>query len=147
MIVLDTNVVSELRRRRPDQNVLAWLDACPADLMFLTATTAAELWFGIARIPDGSRKTALAAQTRGVLDEDFADRVLPFTAAAAVVYADITAARERRGQPIGMADAQIAAICRVHGMDLATRNVKDFADTGVRVVNPRDAAGPTSGRS
>lgn len=136
MIVLDTNVVSELMRREPDENVLAWVDQHPADLVFLTATTAAELLYGIARLPDGSRKNVLAARTRELLEEDFVDRVLAFTGDAAVWYAEIVASRECRGQPISMADAQIAAICRLHGADLATRNVKDFVETDLRVVNP-----------
>lgn len=136
MIVLDTNVVSELMRRDPDRNVVAWVDQYPADQVFLTAITAAELLYGIARLPEGSRKNVLAARTRELLAEDFVDRVLAFTSDTAGHYAKIVAARECRGRPISMADAQIAAICRLHGADLATRNVKDFADTDLRVVDP-----------
>lgn len=136
MIVLDTNVVSELMRRESDRNVLAWVDHYPAELVFLTAITAAELLYGIARLPDGDRKNVLATRTRGLLEEDFAGRVLAFTPDAAAMYADIVVSRERQGRPISMADAQIAATCRIHGADLATRNVKDFADTGLRVLDP-----------
>jgi toxin FitB len=136
VIVLDTNVVSELMRREPDRNVLAWVDQCPADLVFLTAITAAELLHGIARLPEGTRKNILAAGARELLDEDFAERILAFTADAAGQYAEIVASREQQGRPISMADAQIAAICRLHGAELATRNVKDFADTDLRVLDP-----------
>lgn len=136
MIVLDTNVVSELMRREPDRAVLAWVDQCPAERVFLTAITAAELLYGIARLPEGARKDILAVRTGELLDEDFVDRVLAFTVAAAAEYAGIVSSRERQGRPISMADAQIAAICRLHGAELATRNVKDFADTGLRVVDP-----------
>ncbi|WP_027943188.1 type II toxin-antitoxin system VapC family toxin [Amycolatopsis taiwanensis] len=136
MIVLDTNVVSELMRREVDRNVLAWVDRYPAEHVFLTAITAAELLYGIARLPEGDRKNVLASRARGLLEEDFAGRVLAFTPDAAVVYAEIVVSRERQGRPISVADAQIAAICRLHGADVATRNVKDFADTGIAVLDP-----------
>lgn len=140
MIVLDTNVISELMRRDPDQNVVAWVDEYPADLIFLTAITAAELLYGIARLPDGDRKKLLTSRTRELLEEDFAGQVLAFTADAGARYAEIVASRESTGRPISMADAQIAAICRFHGTDLATRNVQDFAGTGVRVLNPWESS-------
>lgn len=136
MIVLDTNVVSDLMRTEPDRKVLNWVDQLPADRVFLTAITAAELLYGIARLPDGARKSLLRSRTEELLDVDFADRVLAFTADSAILYAAIVAARERGGRPISMADGQIAAICRLHGAELATRNGKDFAETGVRVYDP-----------
>ena len=139
MIVLDTNVVSELMRKEPDRNVLAWVDQCPADLVFLTAITVAELLYGIARLPEGARRDLLTTKTRELFGGEFSGRILAFTGSAAVDYAKIVAARERRGRPIGMADAQIAAICLLHGAELLTRNVKDFADTDVRVFNPWQA--------
>jgi toxin FitB len=136
VIVLDTNVVSELMRPRADPGVVAWVDKHPVDEMFLTAVTTAELRYGLARLPDGHRKSDLADRIRLIIDEDFAGRVLPFDDDAAVHYADIVVDRERRGVPISMADAQIAAICRSCSGELATRNTKDFVDTGVTVVNP-----------
>lgn len=136
MIVLDTNVVSELMKSEPDRNVLACVDRFQAGDVFLTAITAAELLYGIARLPGGTRKSRLMSRTEELLDLDFADRVLAFTLDSAITYAAIVAGRERRGRPISMADAQIAAICHLHGAELATRNVKDFADTGVRVLDP-----------
>lgn len=139
MIVLDTNVVSELMKPEPDRNVLACVDRFPADDVFLTAITAAELLYGIARLPDGARKNRLRSRTEELLDVDFGDRVIAFTADSAITYAAIVAGRARRGRSISMADGQIAAICRLHGAELATRNVKDFADTGVRVLDPWEA--------
>ena len=136
MIVLDTNVVSELTRRHGDPNILAWVDQYPPESVYLTAVTAAELLYGVIRLPAGSRKDYLMSRTRVLLEDAFADRVVAFTADAALEYAEIVAGRERQGRPIDTADAQIAAICRLYDADLATRNVKDFADTGVRLVDP-----------
>ena len=136
MIVLDTNVVSELMRKDAAAEVVAWVDRHPGDQVFITAVTAAALLYGVARLPDGRRKQALAAKVRDLIDEDFEDQVLPFSSDSAHHYAEIVASRERLGKPINMADAQIAAICRQYDLGLGTRNTKDFADTGIRVVNP-----------
>lgn len=136
MIVLDTNVVSELMRRRPAEAVLGWVDGEDASILAITAVTAAELLHGVARLPNGARRRKLTAAVHGVLTEDFAGRILPFDGSAAVHYADLVAARERDGRPVSIADAQIAAICRHHGAMLATRNVRDFDMTGVDVLDP-----------
>ena len=136
MIVLDTNVVSELMRSDPDAAVVGWVDSQPSVDLVLSAVTVAELLYGIARLPDGRRKSRLATQVEAMIAADFEHRVLPFDATAAAHVADIAARRERTGRPIGTADAQIAAICRSYGAVLATRNGSDFDDTGIRVVNP-----------
>ena len=138
MIVLDTNVVSELMRPRGEAHVIAWADEQPADRVYLTAVTTAELRYGVARMPDGRRKTDLADRLQRTIAEEFASRILSFDDNAAALYADIVMGRERRGLPISMADAQIAAICRHHGAGLATRNTKDFAHTGIDVIDPWD---------
>lgn len=142
MIVLDTNVVSELMRSEPAERVVEWVDQYPADDVFVTAVTAAELLYGVERLPDSRRKSVLMVKVAELLAEDFQGRVLPFGIAAAARYAQISAARERVGLPISMADAQIAAICRHHNAHLATRNTRDFVDTGVRVLNPWDIESP-----
>jgi toxin FitB len=139
LIVLDTNVVSELIRHAPEPRVVFWVDRFPAEDVLLTAVTAAELRYGAARLPEGRRKRELYNKVEGLLAEDFRDQILPFDAQAATHYAEIAAARERAGQPISMADAQIAAICRLYSVGLATRNVDDFANTGVDAVNPWDS--------
>jgi Predicted nucleic acid-binding protein, contains PIN domain len=136
MIVLDTNVISELMRPRGYPPVIAWADDQPTSEIYLTAVTTAELRYGVARLPDGRRKTDLANRIERSLAEDFAGRILPFDDNAAALYAEIVTHREQRGLPISMADAQIAAICRHLGGSLATRNTKDFAHTGVDVVDP-----------
>ncbi|HMR48331.1 MAG TPA: type II toxin-antitoxin system VapC family toxin [Arachnia sp.] len=136
MIVLDTNVVSELFRPTPDQRVVAWVEALPGDVA-ITAVTLAELLAGVRRLPDGRRKTALAVQIDEVLQSYRDSRaVLAFDDEAAPHYATILAAREAAGLPISTADAQIAAICRAHAASCATRNTKDFAHTGVDLLNP-----------
>ncbi|HEY7276879.1 MAG TPA: type II toxin-antitoxin system VapC family toxin [Trebonia sp.] len=136
MIVLDTNVISELARQAPDPGVLAWLDSLEASEVATTAITAAELRYGTARLPDGHRKRELTVVVRGVLVEDFHGRVLPFDERASVRYAEIVTGRERIGRPIGVADAQIAAICRDSGAILATRNIADFEETGIELIDP-----------
>jgi predicted nucleic acid-binding protein len=136
VIVLDTSVVAELMRQAPDDGVVGWVDQYPAADVFITAVTAAELRYGVARLPDGRRKAVLTIKVSELLTEDFQDQILPFGGDAAAHYAEIAASREHEGRLISMADAQIAAICRQYGAHLATRNTKDFADTGVHVLNP-----------
>jgi toxin FitB len=136
VIVLDTNVISELARVAPDPGVLSWLDSLDVSDVATTAITAAELRYGIARLPDGHRKRELTVVIRGILTEDFHGRVLPFDERASVRYAEIVTSRERAGRPIGTADAQIAAVCRDLGATLGTRNIPDFEETGVELINP-----------
>ncbi|CAG9166149.1 type II toxin-antitoxin system VapC family toxin [Cupriavidus pinatubonensis] len=136
MIVLDTNVLSELMRAQADSSVIGWLDRQEPASFAITAVTVAELLYGIARLPDGRRKAGLQEAALQMLDEEFADRVLPFDEDAAVHYAALVSQRDRAGRPISMADAQIAAICRHHAATLATRNSKDFEGTGLILANP-----------
>lgn len=135
MIVLDTNVVSELMRPAPAPEVVAWLGRSARSDLHTTAVTAAEVRYGIARLPDGRRKAALLGAAQEIFGA-FPAQILPFDDAAAAAYADLVARCERRGMPIDGFDAQIAAICAVHGAALATRNVGDFRDTGVEIRDP-----------
>ncbi|HEY5356610.1 MAG TPA: type II toxin-antitoxin system VapC family toxin [Streptosporangiaceae bacterium] len=141
MIVLDTNVISELARIDPEQSVVTWLDSLPAAEVATTAITAAELLYGVARLPDGRRRAALAETIDVLINEDFRGRLEPFDGLAAEQYAAVVVGREKKGRPISTADAQIAAICRVHSATLATRNIGDFTDTGIGLINPWDADG------
>jgi toxin FitB len=144
VIVLDTSIISELTRRVPEPGVLSWLDSLPAGEVGTAAVTAAELRYGVARMPAGRRKTDLAAAVSGLLGGDFRNRVLPFGEPCASWYADIVSGRETLGRPIGVADAQIAAICRTAEATLATRNTDDFSGTGIELINPwkLDRPGP-----
>jgi toxin FitB len=138
MILLDTNIVSEVVKSAPNQHVLAWLAAEPTSGLFITTITEAELRYGVALLTPGRRRDSLAASIEKTLAVEFADRILPFDSSAAISYAEIAAGRRRSGRPISQFDAQIAAIARSRGAELATRNEADFADCGIEVINPWD---------
>lgn len=136
MIVLDTNVLSELVRPRPAPAVVDWVDGQDPDQLAITALTAAEIRAGIALLDSGRRKRELERQMEGLLGETFAGLVLPFDDEATPAYAQVVATRRRAGRPIGAFDAQIAAICLHREVPLATRNTDDFAGLGLRLIDP-----------
>jgi predicted nucleic acid-binding protein len=137
MILLDTNIVSELMKARPDENVLGWLDRQPRSDLFTSAITHAEIELGIALLPNGRRREALASAAQAMFTEDFAGAVLPFDEGTASHYAALVAHRTRIGRPITVEDAQIAAIALRHGLVLATRNSKDFQEIpGLTLLDP-----------
>ena len=136
MIVLDTNVVSELFGAEPDPRVEAWLAAQNGPEVFLTSVTEAELRYGVEVLPSGRRRTALAKVVEDMLLDDFAGRILPFDSLAASAYARIAAGRRAAGRPISQFDCQIAAIVQVHGAAVATRNANDFSGCGIEVIDP-----------
>ncbi len=136
MIVLDTNVLSEIMKPNPDLNVLSWVDSIPVLHTAITAVTVAEILSGIRRLPHGARRRSLMLVAEKIFNDDFRDRIFAFDADAAVEYAAIVVEREAAGLPISAADAQIAAICRVRECTLSTRNGSDFERTGVPTVNP-----------
>lgn len=136
MIVLDTNVLSELMRPEPDARVLRWLGEQPAARVFTTSITQAEILHGIVLLPAGKRRDALEAAAKAMFDEEFEGRVLAFDSAAAPAYAAIARDRRRAGRPISHFDAQIAAIAAVHEAAVATRNAADFDGCGIAVVDP-----------
>jgi len=137
MILLDTNVLSELMRPVPNSEVVQWLDNRPDAEVWICAVTVAEIRQGIALLPQGKRRQALHAATEQTLEQDFAGRCLPFDCQAAAHYARIVAMRQQQGLPVSVEDAQIAAVALTGGLALATRNSKDFtAIEGLQVVNP-----------
>lgn len=135
MIVLDTNVVSEPFRITPAPEVMEWLDNQSAETLFITAMTRAELRFGVLKLPDGKRKSDLVAQIERVLDL-FKGRTLSFDEAAADKLAQIAAHCDKIGKRAVAPDAYIAACAAARGFAVATRNVRHFEHTGVRVINP-----------
>jgi predicted nucleic acid-binding protein len=135
MIILDTNVVSELMRPEPAPHVASWVRSRDRRELFTSAITLAEIRYGIARLPDGRRKQVLLDAADDVF-RAFSDQVLPVDAMAAEQYAIIASARERSGRRISGFDALIAAICRSRGATLATRNMPDFDDTGIDTIDP-----------
>jgi predicted nucleic acid-binding protein len=136
MIILDTNVLSETLRPTPETRVLAWLSSQPRSALFTTTVTRGEVFYGIRLLPSGARQRALWDATRAIFNEDFAGQVLSFDGDAADAYAEIAASRKSAGKPISQFDAMIAAVARSRGASLATRNVKDFVDCGVDIIDP-----------
>ena len=136
MIVLDTNVLSEVLRPVPEPSVLDWLANQPRASLFTTTVTRGEILYGIRLLSDGKRRRGLWAAAKKIFDEDFADQVLSFDSDAADMYAENAASRRTAGKPISQFDAMIVAMARSRGANLATRNVKDFEDCGVDVINP-----------
>lgn len=136
MIVLDTNVLSELMRSRPDAAVLDWLDRQASQSVWITSITLFECRFGLTLLPDGRRRNMLEAAFADLLSQDLEDRVLPFDADAAAQAASLAAARQRAGRPVDIRDTQIAGIAQACRATLATRNVRHFEGLSVPVVNP-----------
>ena len=135
-VMLDTNVLSELLRAQPDSRVLVWVASQPANGLFVSAVTQAEMMLGARLLPAGKRRQQLEQALEAMFREDFAGRILPFDAGSAADYAVIVAARRRAGTPISQFDGQIAAIALSHRLGLATRNVADFEGCGLAVTNP-----------
>src|ERR1700748_2211968 len=134
MIVLDTNVLSELMRAEPEQAVLRWM-AAQTDPLYVTALSYAEILFGIDLLPLGRKRQQLSEQAAAMFNEDFAGRILSFDLATAPAYAAIASQRRQSGQHLGPVDGMIAAIAHVHGAAIATRD-GDFAGCGVTLINP-----------
>ena len=136
MIVLDTNVISEVVRSTPNERVVAWLISLTGEVA-ITAVTFAELLAGVGRLPDGRRKAELSTRIAAAIEPFRGSRsILSFDETAAAHYADILVSREAVGRPISTSDAQIAAICLAHSATCATRNLRDFAHTGIDLVDP-----------
>ena len=136
MILLDTNVVSELMRPHPDSAVETWIAGNPVETLYFSAVGEAELRYGAAVMPPGKRRDRLASDIENVMRAAFGDRILPFDSAAARVYAEIVAARRQAGRTVSMADGQIAAIAYARGMAVATRNVRHFRGMGIDPIDP-----------
>jgi toxin FitB len=136
MIILDTNVLSELMRPKPSPRVIAWVRKQPAAELFTTSITEAEIFHGIELFPQGKRREGLLEAAEAMFAEDLAGRVFGFESDAARFFAKIAAHRYALGRPISQADAQIAAIAQMRGAKVATRNMADFTDCGIEVVDP-----------
>ena len=136
MIVLDTNVLSELMKARPERSVVNWIGEHKTADLFITALTQGEILYGLEILPSGKRRTALKESARAMFKQDFARRILPFDTNAVKLFAIIVANRKKTGFPISQIDAQIAAIAVLHNATLATRNIKDFKKCGIDIINP-----------
>jgi predicted nucleic acid-binding protein len=142
MILLDTNVVSEPLRPKPDPNVLRWLDAQAAESLYLSTVSLAELLLGIESLPTGKRRKALAAALDERIITLFGERIVAFDVRAAESYPRVVIDARRQGHPISVADAQIAAIAASRQFSVATRDVVPFESAGVQTINPWTAPPP-----
>ena len=138
MIILDTNVLSELMRPKPASRVSEWVAKQPATELFTTSITEAEIFLGIELLAHSKRREALLHAAEAMFLQDFGGRIFGFESEAARVFSRIASHRRGLGRPIGNADAQIAAITKHQRAKLATRKVADFADCGIELINPWD---------
>ena len=136
MLLLDTNVVSELMRASPDPVVEAWTASHAVADLYFSAIGEAELRYGAAIMPEGRRRDTLLSDIETMLRDAFGNRILPFDREDASAYATIAAARRFAGRPVAPADCQIAAMARTRGLAVATRNVGDFEEMGVDLIDP-----------
>ena len=136
MIILDTNVISEMMRPEPHQAVYAWMSAQPRPSLFTTSITQIEIVYGIAALPAGRRRDALAQAADAIFNEELAGRILPVESSAVLHYAEIVLQRRHTGKPIEGFDALIAATARAANAAVATRDIGGFEDCGIKLINP-----------
>jgi hypothetical protein len=136
MWLLDTNVVSEMVALKPSTHVMSRIGDLPHDALFTTTITEAEIFYGIERLPAGRRRNDLRAAMEGAFSQDFGGRVLSFDSRAARIYGRLLAERRSAGRPMSQSDVQIAAIALTHDAVLVTRNTRDFANSGIELLNP-----------
>lgn len=136
MILLDTNIISEMMKPSPNAKVIFWLDQQEIMQLFISTITIAEISYGINVLPLGNKRGILEEAFNKVLKEAFEYRILSFDDIAAHIYGKVMGKKKELGKPMGIADGQIAAIARAHGASLATRNIADFSDCGLNLINP-----------
>jgi predicted nucleic acid-binding protein len=136
MIIVDTNVVAEVMKPSPAPAVVTWLNAQDSVSLFLTAITVGEIRYGLRIMPKGQRRHAIERGFDQIIANAFAGRILAFDEHAATHYGEVMARRKEIGRPLGVPDGQIAAIARLHSFAIATRNVRDFFECGIEIVNP-----------
>ena len=141
MILLDTNVVSEVMKTQPAEAVVAWLNGQDSERLYVSAITIGEITYGLRILPDGKRRSGLRERFERFVALAFDQRVLSYDESAARVYGELMGDRKELGLPMSVPDGQIAAIARLNHLAVATRNVLDFEDCGIDVLNPFEAAG------
>ena len=139
-MILDTNVLSALMSVPPVAAVIQWMDEQAADRLFITAITVAEVRYGLGIMPEGRRRTDLIMQADAMFGQDFRGRILSFDERAANAFGVLSSHRRAIGRPISISDGYIAAIATVHAMPIVTRNVKDFEELGLQLINPFETA-------
>ena len=136
MIILDTNVISELMRPAPERAVIEWFGTHAISAMATTAINIAEIRHGLARLPNGRRRDDLESRFRSLAARGFQTRIFDFDAAAAEIFGELAAGRGRAGIPLRGFDGLVAAIAKSNATPIATRNVQDFAGCGIELINP-----------
>jgi predicted nucleic acid-binding protein len=139
MILLDTNIISELMKALPSPRVLDWVNSHVANQLFITSITIAEISYGLNVLPAGNRRSSLENAFNKVINEAFSHRILFFDESAAHQYGKVMAQRKEQGRPLSVLDGEIAAVAIAQGKILATRNTRDFIDCGLEVINPFEA--------
>ena len=138
MILIDTNIISEIMKLNPDARVASWVARIDGSDLFTSAISEAEIRSGLMSMPAGRRRDTLVGVADDIFDNVFRDQIVSFDRLAAYEYGVITAHRRAAGRPIQTSDAMIAAIAMAHGFAVATRNGRDFEDTGVSIINQVD---------
>ena len=136
MILLDTNIVSEVMRRKPSDRVLSWLNLRNNAELFVSSITIAEICYGLRILPVGQRRKQLETHFEQFIAQGFTGRIIEFDESAARVYAEIMGLRKEKGRPMSLPDGQIAAVARTNQLSLATRNIRDFAHCEIELINP-----------
>jgi len=136
MILLDTNVVSEVMKTRPAEAVVAWLNGQDSEKLYVSAVTIGEIAYGLRILPDGKRQSGLRERFERFVALAFDQHVLAYDEFAARIYGELMGDRKELGLPMSVPDGQIAAIARLNHLAVATRNVLDFKNCGIEVINP-----------
>lgn len=136
MILLDTNLISEMMKVSPSPKVIHWLNQQNTTQLYVSAVTIAEISYGLHVLPNGKRRILLEQAFDSAISEAFKQRILPFDERSAHIYGNIMGERKKFGRPMSICDGQIAAIALVHEMAIATRNIKDFQDCDIELINP-----------
>ena len=139
MIVLDTNIISEMMKSIPSPLVVAWIDQQNVDELFITTITIAEIVYGLKTLPTSKRRTTLEDAFYKTITQSFESRILFFNELSAHCYGKLMAVRKNIGKPMSILDGQIAAIAQDSGFAVATRNIRDFSDCGLDLINPFEA--------
>jgi hypothetical protein len=138
MYILDTNIISELMRPEPNSGLKTWIASKVIESLYTTSISISELYFGMEIQNEGKRKQWLRESLSDIIKNGLQSRILAFDQDAALIYAEIAVKRRGQGRPISISDAQIASIVRSYTMILVTRNISDFEDCKIEVINPFD---------
>jgi len=136
LILLDTNIISEVMRPAPDPRVICWLNEADVGILHVSTISIAEILYGLDLLPAGRRRVGMKEQVEAFLLKGFSQRIMSFDEGAARHYGPLMADRRRAGRPMAAPDGQIAAIARSRAMALATRNIRDFEACGLALINP-----------